>query len=44
LEIAFSTLASLYIIMLGPFKLILPFATATANAEAATGAADHDRR
>ncbi len=32
MEITFSTLASLYIIMLGPFKLILPFANLTANA------------
>ena len=33
MEIALSTLITFYVIMLGPVKLILPFANATANAD-----------
>ena len=35
MEIGLSTLITMYMIMLGPVKLILPFAHATANADAA---------
>ena len=35
MEVAFGTLITMYMIMLGPVKLILPFAHTTANADAA---------
>ncbi len=35
MEIALSTIITMFIIMLGPVKLILPFAHATANADGA---------